>query len=98
MSRLSRSARLRKYETVYNSYVKKTENKPKIIRKSPKKLSKNIKKVSMVKEVESKKNRKSLTKYQKYVRKESKKTKYKNMLPRERLCSIAKTWNDKNKK
>ena len=98
-NRLTRSARLRKYESVYNSYLKKIKNRENsntVRRKSPEKNKpKSAPQKSVVKEKKS--HKKNLTSYQKYVKKESKKKKYKNLPPRERLVHIAKSWKQKNR-
>ena len=82
--KISRSARLRKYEKAYKFCIKKDTNSVSI--KSPYSKSDNIK------EEDKKDKKKSLNKYQKFVREESKKSKYKNMSSSERMTAISKAW------
>jgi hypothetical protein len=94
-SRLSRSTKLRKYESVYKSYVRKTEQSkisksPRINRESETK-TKGESKEKKVYSVEKVK-KKSLNAYQKFVQTESKKDKYKVYPAKERMNYIAKEW------
>lgn len=96
MSNLSRSSRLRKYESVYREYVKKTTAKDKSPRPSRRKK----------KHVESKdssnikrdgKRKIKLNAYQQFVKEESKKNKYKTLPTKKRFSKIAEAW-DRHKK
>ena len=85
---LTKSAKLRKYGYVYKSYLKKTTKNIKGQRKKPSKSPINERVKVIVKE----KSTKKLTKYQKFVKKESEKSKYKNMPPKVRFQKIAQAW------
>lgn len=126
--KMTRSARLKRYESVYSKALRrggtgsaakskvrkaprksprrKTTNprnetrgknkstrakivKPKKIKPSPTKQKKTV---------SSPQRSKKLTAYQKFVKTESKKTKYKNMVPQKRLVAIGAAWKSKNKK
>ena len=88
---LTRSARLRKYEVVYEECLKKVaESKSK---RSP------VKKSRVQQECETsapnsqtKKNEKPLNAYQKFVQDESQKSKYKGLIASERMIAISKEW------
>lgn len=80
-SKLSRSVRLEKIGFVYKKYVEQKEKYTK-----PKK--EHIKSTKTKKKRESKK----LNNYQKFIQEESKKEKYKNLKPDERMKQIAKLW------
>jgi hypothetical protein len=100
--RKTKSVRLKKYESVYNEYIKnksrspenKTVREPRIVKpiiadtKSRKKEEK---------AVDSGKKKKKLTEYQKFVKEESKKDKYKGLKPDERMAKIAKAWKKRQK-
>ena len=79
--RLTRSLRLRKYETIYKKIVnledKKDENIPKIEKEEKKKKER---------------RKKNLNSYQKFVKEESKQEKYNNMRSDDRLKAIAVAW------
>ncbi len=121
-SPMTRSARLKRYESVYNKIVRRegtgSSSKSKV-RKSPKKIPRKKKivtssmetkskvrhKESLVKNTKlssskdtSKQRSKRLTTYQKFVKTESRKTKYKSMIPKDRLVAIGAEWRSKNKK
>ena len=110
--KLSRSARLRKAQKVYSSLKNTGKSRTKISKKkvvkrkkdvkpkretrkvkSATKKSRNITKVAPTKSV-----RRKLTDYQKFVKTESRRVKYKNMLPTLRMKEIAKTWDKKKRK
>lgn len=98
-SRLSRSTKLRKYESVYKSYVRKTEQSkicksPRINRDTKTKTESNAESKGKEKKVYSveKVKKKSLNAYQKFVQTESKKDKYKVYPAKERMNYIAKEW------
>jgi hypothetical protein len=94
--RIIRSSKLRKYASVYKSYVRKSEQSH--TNKSPRrtrcKCSSSKKKESTQ---VSKSKRKTLNPYQKFVKDESKKEKYKEMSGKERLIVIAREWKKINK-
>ena len=101
--RISRSTKLRKYASVYNSYVRKTEHSklsktPRRVRKTEKPSRKKDESQPMEfptysKRKELKKSRKVLlNSYQKFVQQESKKDKYKDMPGKQRLSAIAVEW------
>ena len=99
-SKLSKSNRLRRIETVYNKYLN-LFNKTETV--EPQKQVKEIVEEKKVKENSSqiKKQvgrKKPLNDYQKFVKKESKKDIYKYMSAKERFSSISKLWNDKKVK
>jgi hypothetical protein len=90
--KLSRSIKMRKYESVYKSYLRKSEQSK--IKKSPR-IPRKTKKTETrkeTKEILSKMKRKTLNPYQKFVQTESKKEKYKNYSGKERLRIIADEW------
>jgi len=90
---LSRSVRLRKYESAYKTYVQ--NQKTKNPKRSPHRRHRKKKEAQPEK---PKKKKKSLNDYQKFVKKESKKEKYRNMRGDERFHSIAIEWDLKKKK
>lgn len=116
--KMSRSARLKRYESVYSKALRKggTGSASKKVRKAPKKSPrrksttprKETVKVTPKKDKitnratpakkSPKQNSKRLTSYQKFVQTESKKTKYRNMIPKDRLVAIGAAWKKKNKK
>lgn len=89
----SRSVKLRKYASVYNSYIRNIEKnerkKSPPRRRSVRQNQTNVKKYV----VKPKKRKKPLNKYQKFVQKESKKDIYNNIPAKERLKVIAHEWN-----
>lgn len=101
-NKMIRSAKLRKYASVYKSYIRKSEqlkmdkSPPRPRRKkdqtneNPEKNKKKITDSNITK-------RKSLNKYQKFVKEESKKEKYKKLPGKERLSVIASEWKRINK-
>jgi hypothetical protein len=100
-SRISRSTKLRKYASVYKSYIRKTEQSK--ISKSPRHTRKSSRARRDVKETiisqkkskntdSTKSKRKTLNPYQKFVQQESKKEKYKDIPGKKRLCAIATEW------
>jgi len=101
-NRISRSTKLRKYASVYNSYVRKTEHSK--VSKSPRRTRKTEKpskkkddslrecpKTEKIKEV-AKSKKITLNSYQKFVQQESKKDKYKDIPGKQRLGAIAAEW------
>jgi hypothetical protein len=86
--RISKSTKLRKYASVYNSYVRKTEQSK--ISKSPRRARKP--KESRENPPKKKEVRKTLNAYQKFVQQESKKDKYRDMPGKQRLGAIAALW------
>lgn len=100
---LTRSVRLRKYESVYKTYIQNGDKKPCKKSRSPRprrhrrhKETTEHRKHSREKKKEKKK--KALNDYQKFVKKESKRDKYKNMRGSDRLHAIAIEWNTEKKK
>ena len=109
--RISRSTKLRKYASVYKSYVRKSEQSK--ISKSPRRVrkphkttrarresregrkEKSEKKERKKKEV-PKSKRKTLNAYQKFVQQESKKDKYRDLPGKQRLGAIAAAWKKVN--
>jgi hypothetical protein len=100
--RISRSTKLRKYASVYKSYVRKNEQS-KISKSPPRKrepskstrarrLSIEPRKEKGSKKEVPKSKRKSLNPYQKFVQQESKKDKYKDLPGKKRLGAIAIAW------
>jgi len=92
--RLTRSVRIRKYESAYRKYMKKrdgVDKEPRVhrMRHKHRSSSKNSAK-SSPKEKERKKKR--LTDYQKFVKKESCKDKYENMRGSQRMKAISIEW------
>jgi sugar diacid utilization regulator len=84
----NRSVRLKKYEAVYNEYLKNKSKSP--VQKQQVHIvehKKSEKKIS-----DSTKGRKKLTEYQKFVKEQSKREKYKGLKPEERLAKIARSW------
>lgn len=110
--KLSRSSKLRKYESVYKSYVRKIEKSK--ISKSPRR-GRTQEKPTRSKQSEEDKTdktkddntvnknslpiskRKNLNSYQKFVKSESKKDKYMKLPGKERLIIIASEWKKINK-
>lgn len=111
--RISRSTKLRKYASVYKSYVRKSEQSK--ISKSPRRARKPQKttrarresregrkekperKSETKKKEVPKSKRKSLNAYQKFVKQESKKDKYRDIPGKQRLSAIAAAWKKVNK-
>ena len=109
--RISRSTKLRKYASVYKSYVRKTEQSK--ISKSPRRARKPHKttrarresretrrekeKPERKKKEVPKSKRKTLNAYQKFVQQESKKDKYRDLPGKQRLGAIAAAWKKVNK-
>ena len=93
--RLSRSVRLRKYETSYKKYMhnKKEVSSDKRVRRE---RSIHQKRSPVHQKTETKK--KPLNDYQKFVKEQSKKDKYMNMRGSERLAAIAVEWDLYKKK
>lgn len=98
--KMTRSSRLKRYESVYTKALKQGGTGT----ASHKKLQKSIRRTSNYNKdtkdfvtynnkVSSKKRSKKLTTYQKFVKVESKKTRYKDMAPRDRLSAIGAAWN-----
>ncbi len=99
--RLSRSVRLKKYESVYKEYTKTSEKKSEVSKKPKiKETKKPIKEKEPVVLVQSnpKKSSNQLNPYQEFVKIESKKEKYKNMKGRERMAIIAEEWEKTKRK
>jgi len=94
-NRLTRSAKLRKYESVYNSYIEKNKNRVKTekkVRRSPRKVKpKNPERVTE-NQKEVKKSAKPLSKWHKYLKKQWNNKKYENKLPAQKMVEIAKSW------
>lgn len=96
---ISKSVRLRKYQTVYLKYMKSLEKKEK---KEAKEV-KEVKEVKREKKGDEKKKRentetKKLNDYQLYVKEQISKGKYKNMSGKERLSAIATAWKTEKRK
>ena len=96
--RMTRSTKLRKYASVYKSYMRKSEQS-KISKSPPKPIRKHVKEQEVV---EKKKEtpvlkKKTLNAYQKFVQAESKKDKYKELPGKQRLSAIAAEWKKINK-
>jgi hypothetical protein len=97
--KISKSDRLRKYESVYNRLIKEQqtiqknkvpkENKPKI--KEIEKKSKKSKQITSKKE-SSESGDKKLNTYQLFVKNECKKPKYKGLDAKERMSLISTQW------
>ena len=91
--KLSRSVRLKKYEVVYRR-IKSSKTNPKKVK--VKKVKVTATRTPVVRKPRSspkvKKSRRKLTDYQKYVRSESKRSKYKNMIPTKRMKEIGASW------
>ena len=115
--KMSRSVRLKRYESVYTKAIKRggtgTASKSKI-RKSPRKSSRKKTCTTMKTKPRvplqstckqqpntitslKERSKRRLTTYQKFVKTESRKPKYKNMAPMDRMTAIGAMWN-KNKK
>ena len=89
--KLVRSGKLRKYSSVYNSYIRKIEQLK--LDKSPRKeRSISLKHSEILKKSKDKSKKKKLNEYQKFVKNESKKDKYKNIPSVLRLSAIANEW------
>ena len=105
--KMSRSARLKRYENVYTKVLKKSTSKSSSkqkVRKNPQKNPRS--RTTRPKEEStpestrtrpetiktSKLRSKRLTCYQKFVRSESKKPKYKSLAPRDRMTAIGASW------
>ena len=87
---LTRSVRLKKYEAVYKRLICKV-TKPKVTK--PKVTKPKVTKPKVTKpKVKITKSRSKLTDYQKYVRIESKRLKYKKLVPSARLGAIGAAW------
>jgi len=109
-NRIIRSATLRKYASVYKSYVRKSEQSrhsksPRRQRDTPTRriekrgAKKNTRKrVPPVTPDKSISKRKTLNLYQKFVKDESKKEKYTDLPGKERLSAIAIEWKRKRRK
>jgi hypothetical protein len=106
-SKINRSVKLKKYASVYNSYVRKTEESKRY--KSPTRVRKSTSISTYKLESKDLNNRKkiltstydsnkSLNSYQKFVKSESKKEKYKHLPGKERLSLIANVWKKSIKK
>ena len=101
---ISRSARLRKYESAYEEYFRKvaeiskknptntllTPKKSRSKRKTNREEEISVKKSSLPKK--KSKEKKSLNEYQKFVKEESQKNKYKGITSTERMIDISKEW------
>jgi hypothetical protein len=92
--KLSRSVRLRKYGTIYKSFVRKLEQTKKSPRRSRYKTSHKERE----KQSRSIEKKKTLNSFQKFVQSESKKDCYKKIPGKERLAVIASAWKKINKK
>lgn len=95
----TKSVRLKKYESVYNEYIKNKSHSPEQPRKTIRKtqtVSKSVLKQEE-KPADSGKKKKKLTEYQKFVKEESKKEKYHGLKPDERMAKIAKAWKKRQK-
>lgn len=96
--KITRSKKLRKYATAYNSIIRnkqKSKKSPRCRRKtkkSPKRYIRKSKKKSSKKKIIKKSKKRVLNSYQKFVKKESKKEKYKNIPGKLRLSAIALEW------
>jgi hypothetical protein len=88
---LNRSIKLKKYEKVYKSFIRKTEQSK--ISKSPR-ISRTKTENILKKEIKPKK---TLNDYQKFVKSESKHEKYKDLPGKLRLAAIANNWKKINK-
>lgn len=108
---MSRSVRLRKYESVYKSCLeslasrektnspKKKESKREPMKKTERKKRDSSEKKERKKEKKSSDTPKTkLNDYQKFMRSESKKSKYSGMTGGERMKAIGDEWRKKNKK
>jgi len=97
---LTRSVRLKKYEAVYKRLICKVTKpkvtKPKVTKPKvtkPKVTKPKVTKPKVTKpKVKITKSRSKLTDYQKYVRIESKRLKYKKLVPSARLGAIGAAW------
>jgi len=99
---MSRSTRLKRYESVYTKVLKKSTRKSSSKQKVRKNPQKNPRRRTARPKQESTKTpetiktskhrSKRLTCYQKFVRSESKKTKYKSLAPRDRMTAIGASW------
>jgi asparagine synthetase A len=110
---LSRSARLRKCEAVYQKYLKEQQKSSNKLIKENKEaprtkhiVKENVKDILVIsKKVKDKKEivksppvKKPLNKYQMFVKSESVKDKYKGLDPKERMNLISSQWKIKNTK
>ena len=95
-SKINRSSKIKKYASVYNSYVRKTEESKRY--KSPTRVRKSVStRLESNKQIScpTHETKKSLNSYQRFVKSESKKEKYKNLPGKERLTIIANLWKKK---
>lgn len=96
----TKSVRLKKYESVYNEYIKNKSRSPDKPEKAvkPARESKPPKlQEPTVRTSDSTKKKKKLTEYQKFVKEESKKEKYRQLKPEERMAKIARAWKKRQK-
>lgn len=84
----TKSIKLKKYEKVYKSFIRKTEQSK--ISKSPR-LSRSHG-LYEIETKQEKKPKKILNEYQKFVKSESKQEKYKDLPGKLRLAAIANAW------
>lgn len=104
----TKSVRLKKYGSVYDSYVranvvigdveapKREVPKREVAKRHSRSRSPKADKIKPVEPVKS--SKKNLNDYQKFVKEESVKDKYKNMKGSERMVIISKEWEKKKRK
>ena len=101
---LTRSVRLRKYEAVYNSHMKRKDKdrarneKPRTPRPTRRKHREKEQEQTSRHSKENDKKKKPLNEYQKFFKKESARDKYSNMRGSERMAAIAIEWDRFKKK
>ena len=97
--KVSKSARLRKYGSVYKKHVKPPPSPPKRRQVPHRESRRHTETEAQVsRESTSRPKPKKLNDYQKFVKKESRKEKYTNMKGSERLNAIAAEWEHFKKK
>ena len=102
--RLTRSDKIKKYESVYNFCQKQINNQKRIPPKKNTRSKRNTNETetnsskNKVNEIKKDISKKKLNIYQKFVQEESKKKKYHGMDAKERMTGIGKAWKKKNKK
>lgn len=100
MAKRTRSARLRKYESVYTEYMRKKSPSPKVISRriciETKEGEKDIEKKE--KGERKKTSQRTLNAYQIFVKEESQKDKYRNMSGERRMRKIVEAWNKSKKR
>jgi hypothetical protein len=102
---MSRSTRLRKYESAYYICLKKIDTQKSNVKRSPKNQIKRSPKTSPTPRTRGRNSeskvekpiplkKKPLSDYQKFVQQESKKTEYSGMPAKKRMTEISKSWSN----